>query len=162
MLKKIRSALRAFREGRGRDLLHIVRERWDSEVLSYGLRRDLSVPHSAPGARIDVSVRLLRREDVPRILEPHEPGITEEDREEIQTRLQVVEAEIHTCYVAVTADGVPCFMQWLIGPEENSKVQAYYKGIFPMVKPDEVMLEGAFTPGVFRGKGIMAHVMSKL
>jgi len=53
-------------------------------------------------------------------------------------------------------------MQWLIGPSENDKIQAYFKGIFPLLAPDEALLEYAFTPDAYRGQGIMPCAMAQI
>jgi hypothetical protein len=39
---------------------------------------------------------------------------------------------------------------------------AYYKGYFPPLAGDEVLLEGAFVPEHYRGTGIMRCAMSKV
>lgn len=74
----------------------------------------------------------------------------------------MVEAELATCYVAVTEDDAPCYMQWLIGPEENEKVRSIFQYRFPRIAEDEMLLEGAFTLEHWRGKGIMAAAMSRI
>lgn len=143
-------------------MMEALRHRWRSDLHSFGLRRDLSVPFAAPEATIPISVRALIESDIPRILDVDAPGITEEGREERTTRLQMLEAGLTTCYVAVTAQGEPCYMQWLIGPEQNNMVRTYFKGIFPGLEPGEALLEGAFTPEAYRGKRIMPCAMAQI
>ncbi len=162
MINKVQSAKRIVKQGRLDGLLYLLKERWNSELISFGLRRDLTVPFAAPPPKIPLSIRPLEEDDISKILDTNAPGITDEEREERMTRLQMLDAGISTCYVAVTEDNTPCFTQWLIGPSDNSKVQAYFKSIFPTLAPDEVLLEGAFTPEAFRGKGIMSWAMARL
>ncbi len=162
MINKVQSAKRIVKQGRLDGLLYLLKERWKSELISFGLRRDLTVPFAAPDPKIPLSIRPLEEDDISKILDTNAPGITDEEREERMTRLQMLDAGIRTCYVAVTADNTPCFMQWLIRPGENSKMQLYFKGIFPPLAPDEALLEGAFTPEAFRGKGIMSWAMARL
>lgn len=148
--------------GRGRDLMEALHHRWKSDLTSFGLRRDLTVPFVAPKANIPITVRPLEERDAARILDVESPEVTEEGREERMTRLQLLEAGVATCYVAVTATDEPCYMQWLIGPEQNDLVQSYFKGIFPRLEPGEALLEGAFTPEAYRGKRIMPCAMAEI
>lgn len=159
---KIVGLARTVREGRGLEILNIVGERWDSEVLSYGLRRDLTIPFKAPEATVPIKLRPLVRADMPRILNAEAPGISDESREELVTRRQMLEAGIARCYVAVTDDGRPCYMQWLISPKQNKRVQNYFKSIYPSLEQNEALLEGAFTPEEFRGQRIMPAAMAQL
>lgn len=162
IIGKIGGLARTVREGKGREILDMVRERWDSEALSYGLRRDLSVPFKAPEATFPIRVRPLVKADMPRILNAEAPDISDESREELVTRRQMLEAGIARCYVAVTEDDRPCYMQWLISPRQNERLQKYFKGIYPRLKQDEALLEGAFTPEEFRGQRIMPAAMAQL
>ncbi len=162
MIDKVQLTGRMLRQGRTYALVSLLKERWNSELVGIGLRRDLTVPFVTPVSKIPLSIRPLEKDDISKILDTNAPGITDAGREERMTRLQMLDAGISTCYVAVTAEGVPCFMQWLIKPSENSKMQVYFKGIFPLLAPDEVLLEGAFTPEAFRGMGIMPCTMCYL
>ena len=161
-MERVRQVGRMVREGRGRVLMDVLRERWASRRLSYGLRRDLAVPFPAPAARVPVTIRPLRDSDVPALLALDAPGLDEAARDERRTRLDMIAAGLRTPYVAVTVDDRPCYMQWLLGPEENERVQAFFHGIFPRLAADEALLEGAFTPEEFRGQGIMAAAMAQL
>lgn len=144
-------------------LLTEARHRWKSELVSFGLRRDLTIPFQAPQANIPLTVRPIRDSDIPKILNPDAPSISDETREEIKTRLQMLEGGIAKGYVAATGDDdEPCYMQWLIGPDQNSKVQAYFHGLYPLLKGDEALLEGAYTPEAYRGQRIMPCAMAQL
>ena len=162
MISKVRSVMRMVRRGQSREVLALLRRRWDSELLSFGLSRDLSVPFTATEPVIPVTVRPLKNSDVAKLLDLNAPGISNEGREERETRLQIVKANVGTCYVAATADDTPCYMQWIIGPAENKKLRklTYCMGTFPTLKPGEVLVEGAFTPEQFRGQRIMPYAMS--
>ncbi|HKP54311.1 MAG TPA: N-acetyltransferase [Chloroflexia bacterium] len=147
---------------RERGVIEALNSRWSSALRSFGLRRDLHIPFAAPQASIPITVRLLEERDIPSILDIDAPGIGDEEREERKTRLQMLRAGLMTCYVAVTNDDRPCYMQWLIGPEQNDKIQTYFKGIFPGLEPGEALLEGAFTPEAYRGKRIMPCAMAQI
>src|SRR4051812_36156385 len=69
-----------------------------------------------------------------------------------------------TCYVAADRrNDDPCFIQWLMGPKDNSKIQPFFgKGNFPILREDEALLENAYTPVQSRGQGIMAAAMARI
>lgn len=162
IIGKIRGVARTILEGRGSEVVDVIRQRWESEVLSYGLRRDLSIPFKPLEAKLPIKVRPLVKADMPLILDTTSPGITDEGREERITRRQMLEAGISCCYVAVTEDGTPCFMQWLIGHEQNELVQKYFKGIYPRLRKDEALFEGGFTPEDYRGQRIMPAAIAQI
>ena len=70
--------------------------------------------------------------------------------------------EIPTCYVAVTQAGAPCYMQWLISSEYNDSILSRFNHVFPLLAPDEALLENAFTPEAYRGLGIMSFAMAHI
>ena len=43
---------------------------------------------------------------------------------------------------------------------DNERIQKYFRGTFPVLAPDQALLEGAFTPESHRGKGIMPRAMA--
>ncbi len=77
-------------------------------------------------------------------------------------RLNFVSAGIGTCYVAATSDDEPCYMQWLMRASENDGIRRYFKGIFPLLDPDEALLEYAFTLEDYQGQGIMPATMARI
>lgn len=156
IIKKMQRVVQGLRGGRGHLYWEVIQERWYSERVSYGLRRDLAVPFAAPPARLPLAIRPWREADAAWMLDLAAPEITVAGRDERRTRLDLLAAGIATCYVAVTADDRPCFIQWLIGSEENAQVQGYFKGIFPWLAADEALLEGGFTLEAYRSQGIMS------
>ena len=64
--------------------------------------------------------------------------------------------------MALTPDNTPCYMQWLIGPSVNDKIQAYFKGGLPLLAPDEALFEYVFTPGAYCGQRIMPCAMAQV
>jgi hypothetical protein len=129
-------------------------QRWIySDTMSYGLRRDLNQPFETPAAKIPLVIRPLKEEDIRKIFD--DPGYS------LQSRLNFFDANIPTCYVATTSDDDPCYIQWLIAPSENERVQTYFKGLFPVLAPDEALLEYAYTLEKYRGQRIMPCAMSQ-
>lgn len=139
-----------------------IQRRMDSRTSFYGLERDLTKSLPMPAARIPILVRRLSPEDVPVILSSRGNGKSELELKDQARRNLLIKAEFSRCFVAADPGNRPCYMQWLIGPEENNKVQDYFKGGFPLLGPDEVLLEGAYTPPQYRGLGIMPCAMFRI
>jgi len=136
--------------------------RMRSRTTYYGLERDLKKPAAMPASRIPIIVRPLMEQDIPFILARSGNGRSEQELKDMARRSLLIKAEFSRCFVAADPNNRPCYMQWLIGPEENKKVQDYFKGGFPVLGPDEVLLEGAYTPPQYRGMGIMACAMFQI
>lgn len=132
-----------------------------SEDTYYGLRRDLLLPFEAPEAKMPLRIRPLRESDIAKLLNPREARRQSALKDYLQ-RLFLLRSEIPTCYVATTAEDEPCYMQWLMGPQDNAGILAFFRGGFPPLGPDEMLLEGAYTPAMYRGFGIMSCAMAKI
>jgi hypothetical protein len=51
----------------------------------------------------------------------------------------------------------------LIGPNYNEKIQYFFgANYFPILREDEALLEGAYTPSRYRGQGVMAAAMARI
>jgi hypothetical protein len=158
---------------RGRDLVSLVfsrnyRKVWwvlsyrlYSDSTSLGLRRDLTVPFKAPEAKIPLSVRPLLSGDDLSLLN-HEPGLTGDEAFSRLTQRRLLRSGLRTCYVAVPPDGKVCYMQWLIPATENERLRRVFGNLYPVLGPDEALLEGAYTPVAYRGKGIMGAAMAQV
>ena len=149
-------------QGRSRDVYRSFRNMLWSESFALGLRRDLTQSFDAPHAAFALTIRPLRQEDLAKLFDTHSEGVATEGVLDRMQRMALLDAGVATCFVAVSPRGEPCYMQWLIGPSENGKMQALFRGRFPHLKNDEALLEGAFTVEKFRGMGIMAAAMSRI
>ncbi|MGD9489714.1 MAG: GNAT family N-acetyltransferase [Calditrichaceae bacterium] len=161
-INKINVVFRMIAGGQFGILFHEVRRRFYSNEESYCLRRDLKVPFNGPKAKIDIMVRPYQESDFQTFFELHTPDLTPEGIKERGGRILLLNSKAKTCYVAVTHDGNPAYMQWLMGPEENPKLQNLYKGGFPVLGKGEMLLEGAFTHESYRGQRIMPDAMSQI
>jgi GNAT superfamily N-acetyltransferase len=158
---------------RGQDLVSLVFSRnyrkvwWAlsyrlySDSTSLGLRRDLTIPFRAPEAKIPLSVRPLLSGDDLSLLN-YEPGLTGDEAFSRLTQRRLLRSGLHTCYVAVAPDGQVCYMQWLIPAAENERLRRFFGNLYPVLGPDEALLEGAYTPVAYRGKGIMGAAMAQV
>lgn len=130
-----------------------------SEFLRYGLRRDITVPHANPPAKIPISIRLLEDRDVPLILPERAPELDPRERVLIAWRRSFLKKVPQGCHVAIDErNGKPCYMQWLLPASKNDLILSL--GGFPALGPRESLLENAFTPVEYRGLGIMSAAMA--
>ena len=146
---------------RFRDIAQRLALRAYQNNYSYCLRRDLQVPFTAPEAQIPIVVRPLAEDDIPKLF-ADVSRLPEFDQAFLYSRLALWKARIPTCYVGVTVEGAPTYIQWLMGPEHNENIQSFFSGTFPVLAPDEALLEDALTLAPFRGKGIMAAAMARI
>lgn len=135
--------------------------RLNSESTSLGLRRDLSVPFTAPEAKIPLSVRPLVSGDDLSSLD-YEPGLAGDEAFWRLAQRRLLRSGLRTCYVAVAPDGKVCYMQWLILAGENDRLRRVFGNLYPVLGRDEALLEGAYTPVAYRGKGIMGAAMAQV
>jgi RimJ/RimL family protein N-acetyltransferase len=134
-------------------------QRIKSDQTAHGLKRDLDLPHTAPEALIPITVRPIRDEDVQAVLESAD-SMTLEEKWDRDQRLRLLQAGVGSCFVAVTADDVPCYTQWLFSSKDNEFLRSHFNGTFPPLDADTALLEGAYTPTAFRGQRIMSAAMS--
>lgn len=158
MSSKLYNAFQLIQNGHFTVFIKELRKRITSHSVSFGLQRDLEKEFHAPSANIDIEIRPLRKEDVADLLDTkNDPSINPRI---IANQQNMVNANIPTCYVAVTTDNKPCYMQWLIGNNENEKIEKYFKGVFPPLKKQEALLEGAYSNPAYRGMRIMPMAMA--
>jgi hypothetical protein len=136
--------------------------RINSDTYSIGLRRDLLMPFTPKKAEIPLTIRPLEDEDIPKIFDFENPNTSKQYKRDLLYRMEHLFADISTCYVAVTADDMAVYIQWLIPPAENEKIQAHFNGTFPVLAPDEILLESALTLEQFRNQGIRSYAMAKI
>lgn len=137
-----------------------VSKRLYSNSFAIGLQRDLTQTYPDPEADIDITIRHLQPGDIDVILE-HGEADKVTPRVAAQRRA-VVEAGIPECYVAVSEDGTPCFLQWLIGPEQNERIREQFGNSFPVLRRNEALLEGGYMHRSYRGRGIMSAAVSRI
>ncbi len=131
-----------------------------SSVTGYGLRRDLSDEIKTPQVGIPIAVRPLAEGDIDLILPLHGERSADEDRE-ITWRRRFHRKVGKGGYVAVDLrTGRPCFIQWLLGPEDNGLL-ARFK-FFPKLKHGEALIEQSYTIPSHRRLGIMASASAMI
>src|SRR6266481_6918362 len=138
------------RSGKFAALAEEFSKRVFSNRESYILRRDLTVPFNPAPPKQPIEIRPIRESDKAAILKAR-PG-----------RLAILRANIPTCYVAVTASGEICYMQWLVEPSNIERFKPFFDGELKNLGKDEVLLEFAYTFEKFRGQKIMGAAMSAI
>lgn len=131
------------------------------EWSAYGLRREIAKGISIPEAKVPISVRELRDSDISSLFENGANSRSRRERLEIARRIELIAKRLPTPYVAVDLNkDRACFLQWLISPSSNRELLIIFKGRFLKLASDEALLEFAFTPERYRGKGIMPQAMA--
>jgi GNAT superfamily N-acetyltransferase len=161
LARRTADAVRLVREGHINRVAQSILTRVGSETLSLGLVRDVSVSFAAPAAKIPLDVRPLRGGEALTFLSLH-ANANAGDAAFALVERRLLDAGIGTCWVAVTSEGAPCYMQFLLTHRDNPGIRALWGDFFPTLGAAEALLEGAFTPEAYRGQGIMAHAMARI
>jgi len=131
-----------------------IKRRFYSDTIYYGLRRDLTVHVDIPAPKIKLSLRELRKDDVPELINIFEQRLTSQELWERIRILRMINSGIQTPYVVVTDDDKPCHLAWLIDSGENEKLKSFFHGTIPPLAESEVLFEFVFTSEKYRGLGI--------
>ena len=161
LARRTADVLRLVRDGHISRVTHSLRSRLGSESLSLGLVRDVSAPFPAPPAKMPLDVRPLRPGEALNFLSANANARASDAAFALFQR-RLLDSGIGTCWVAITPDGDPCYMQFLITQRDNSAIRDFWGNFFPALGTGEALLEGAFTPEAYRGQGIMAHAMARI
>ncbi|HUL44355.1 MAG TPA: GNAT family N-acetyltransferase [Bacteroidota bacterium] len=143
-------------------LLRKIATRIYSNRYSYGLRRDLRNSIGLPEEPFALTIRPLTPVEVSTLLEVYR---SEEDPNfdlEIIDRMEHVHADIPTCYGAFNEEGDLVFIQWLMGPDQNERIQSYFNSIYPVLAEGEALLENALTLNGYRGHGVMGAAVARI
>ena len=161
-LRRVRGVLRLVRGGEFAAVASRVRAALWSDSVSVRLERDLDVPFKAPESTIPIRIRPIEDADLTTLLDFRADDVSSAERVDRERRARLVDARLPTAYVAVTEENAPCYVQWLVGAEQNARIQQVWNGEFPILAADEALLEGAFTPEAFRGRRIMPAAMARI
>ena len=124
------------------------------------LRLDLSSFRSEPLRRFSLTARPIQPKDVPVFCSPRNPTLsTSEQREDVR-RLSMLRAGIKTCYVVEDSKGNARFLQWLIPSSQNSNIQRTFGKWYPIIAPDEAMIEHVYVLPKYRGTGLLPRAVA--
>ena len=161
ILTRLRDLGRLALSGNAAKAWWAITYRAHSHSTSIGLRRDLTIPFTGPTAKIPLTVRPLASTDDLSALDPA-PGLSAESAFSRLGQRRLLQSGLQICYVAIAPDGKLCYMQWVIPASQNDRLKAFFGNLYPVLAPDEALLEGAYTPEVYRGKGIMGAAMAEV
>ena len=161
-MSRVREGLDLVGSGAGRQWLwRTTRKRFWSTTVSIGIRDDLSVPFSAPPAKIPLVVRKLQPGDDLSLI-ADEPGLSEEVARHRADERWLLESDLPAPYVAVDPDGAVCFIAYLFTAEDNPAMQALWGPLAPRLEADEALVEGIFTSDRHRGLGVFMDAGTKI
>ena len=87
-------------------------------------------------------------------------GESKENAKLLLERKWLYDSGLRKWYVARTVeDDDPCFIQGVVHPEENDYMDKHLKGWFPILRDDEILLEGAYAFQKYRG-GKLCHMIA--
>ncbi len=152
IVHQLKKATSLVRVGHGPDALRAGARFLYSTSFTVGLHRDLRIAHTGPDAAIPIRIRQLAPNDVQPLLGV-ESNLTAAGFLDRKARLRMLDSGLSTAFVAVTQDDEPCYVQWLIGARDNANLRNHFGDRIPRLADDEMVLEGAFTPERWRGKG---------
>lgn len=158
--KKLRFVFWLVRTGQITAILDAFHLKIWSQNIGYGLRRNLTIPFAAPDSAVPITVRPATPADVARITATNIPGQSNDDIHERKERRAYYDQGFRDCWVAVTEDDEPCYIQFRIYPEQNKLRRQTLGQVYPDLQPHQVLVEAAFTPETWRGKRIMPRALS--
>lgn len=124
-------------------IIIIIKKRIYSNTYWYFVRRDLSLGLNSPIPKSKVDIKLR----------PYESS-DHKYFQKLPLDDMLINADIDTCYVAVTEDGIPCFRQWFIEPSQNDKKNLFFGHNFPELEASECLFERAYAVKEYRGLNI--------
>jgi GNAT superfamily N-acetyltransferase len=136
-------------------------QRWLwSDVTAWGLERGLEDPIAARRPRVPVAIRPIRPWEEGAFTRT--PGATQEDTLVRVNARHLLQSDLETCYVGVMPDGELCYMQYLVLPGANDRLEAAFGGLIPPLGTGDALLEFAFTVERHRAAGIMPFAVRAL
>lgn len=157
----LRSTVLLVRTGQFRELGKKLLNRLSDEHSLVGLRIDVQAL-ARTEKRGAITVQPAQYSDVTRVIDLKEPDLPRREQHDRIRRHRMLESGIQTCYVGAGSDGVPCFVQWLILPDQNSRLREVFGGWYPPLLPGEAMVECVYTHPSRRGQGVMTDATPQL
>jgi hypothetical protein len=81
---------------------------------------------------------------------------------DIFLRQSLCDAGVQTLYTATGPDGTPAYAQWLISAGDQDILHSCKPGRYPILAPNEVLLEGRYTFSRFRRGGVATNGAAQL
>jgi GNAT superfamily N-acetyltransferase len=139
-----------------------IRRRANSSEIHFGFHFNLNQKIVVNEIGFPLEIRPILSGDIPQLFYASTKHLTHGEIRERLARLLFLKAAVPTCFVALAPNQFPCALCWLIKSEDNDRINDYFKGGLPQLKPDEVFLEFVFVHPEYRGKGLMEWISKKL
>ena len=141
---------------------HHLKRQIYSRTTFWVLERNLQTDNGHIPCGVQYSLHPASREDMEEALQISKSESRKAAYDLIQ-RKWFYESGFHDCYVARTADTNDlCHIQWLVSSADEQVVSRGFRGRFPRLREDEVLVENVFTFEKYRGKGIMPSAIDAL
>ncbi len=131
-----------------------------SDASGTGLQRGLETPIQARPPRHALTDRPIRPHEEAAFIDTS--GVHGEAALVRVNARHLFATQLETCYVALVEDGEPCYMQFLVLPDQNGKLTEAFGELMPPLEPGEALLEFAFTLEHYRALGVMPYVVAEL
>jgi len=126
----------------------------------YVLRCNLADLPATPKRLGPGKLQLLGEDDVKDVF-ALVPTLGSYDRRRLLSFLRFGADGFKHCY-ALRIDGTLAYLQWLVYPSMNNLIHQRCRRRYRLLRPDEVMLENAFTFPAYRGWGLLPSVTVEL
>jgi hypothetical protein len=137
--------------GESKVLTKRLMERLYANQTSLILRCDLREPPREITPTIPLNLRLVQENDLPSIIK------------ERPRRLPILLEKVPTCYLALTDDGQPAYMNWVVFNTDWQRFSSHFVGsLHRELEDDECLFEFAYTFEKFRGLGVMSAALTMI
>jgi len=126
------------------------------------MRCDLTSPKAMANRHLPLTVREIRKRDVPSVFDLKEPGLSPAGISDRVHQWHLLESGVKTCYLAMTSDDRPFGMAWLVGRSENRLIREYFKGAVADLGDDEMLLEGVLELEPYAGCDVIEALCAGL
>jgi hypothetical protein len=147
-------------EGRAAVVSALANRAWSTST-SFGLAADPRHPPEQRHARVPVRMDRWAPHDFTGFDDELE-RVTGDDALEVANRIRMCRAGVERLYVATDPDGEAIYAQWLIDSSGQAALHTVVPDLFPPLRSDETLVEGAYTFVRYRRTGAMADGMHQL
>jgi len=135
-----------------------------SDSVGIGIRKDLIADTVTPALATAQAVRRASFHDVEALVSDKrtEDATADEHWQRRLRRYVVSSMGIDNCYVADEPGVGPCFMQYLFFHADNDLIQSVFPQLYPVLSPDEAMVEFLYVAPEARRAGFATECMSQV
>lgn len=158
---KLEMFLRMLKAGDREGIKSILKYRLCMEETCIEMRRKAGLPLGTHGPSNGLNTEQVSGNPLIDVLNDAEKK-TVQERLWFERRRRLVTYKIGRCYVSFDEKRRPCHFQWIYDSNDNEMLEAHFKGEYPNIGPEEVILEHALTLLASRSKGIHEIARSKI